>query len=65
MKKITEEYNKEIAEHKTELIKYELSNHECYYTYELDEVINLLKDIATEDEILKVFQEEKKNHLDD
>lgn len=47
---------KEGEEIKEQAIKYELANHECYYTGEIDAVVNMFKGIYTSEEILKVYQ---------
>lgn len=42
------------------IIKRELSNHECYYTYDITDVIDKLKDYQiTPDEIRKIFNSQK------
>ena len=52
---------------KNDFILYELYNHECYYTYELEEVTNIIKDYYNQDyqttykEVKKVFDANKKD----
>lgn len=36
-------------------ILYELCNHECFYTYEIDSVVDIFEGIYTTEEIRKVF----------
>ena len=43
-----------------EQIKYELYNHECFYTGDVERVCELLPDVP-KDRILKVYHEERRN----
>ena len=59
--------SKDLAENgKDNIIERELSNYECYYTYEIDDAVDALKDYnITREEIQQVFNKNKQNHLDD
>ncbi len=46
-------------------IKYELENHEAYYTGEIEATAEALGDDYTPEEIRKVYREERQNHLND
>jgi len=50
---------KQAKEVKEQAILYELNNHECFYSEELDPVIDFFKDIYTKKEIIAVY---KKNY---
>jgi hypothetical protein len=51
---------------KDNVIERELSNYECYYTYEIDDAVDALTDYnITREEIQQVFNKNKQNHLDD
>lgn len=44
---------------KEDIIKYELVNHECYYTHDIQDAVEAVKDFGiTEDEVLAVFRSE-------
>lgn len=48
-----------------EVIEYELSNHECYYTGDPSEIFDLFDDIGyTKEQILKVYNDTKEQHND-
>ena len=52
---------------KKAFILYELLNHEAFYTYELDDTLDTLKDYytdITEDEISKVFRKHARKYAD-
>lgn len=58
-------YKKALKANRTLLdadIVYNLANHECYYTYDITPVIQLMKGIATPRQIQKVFDREKAKH---
>ncbi|MFZ1704361.1 MAG: hypothetical protein WAT79_08435 [Saprospiraceae bacterium] len=42
-------------------IAYELSNHECYYTGDIDSAVTALGDDYTQEEVYKVYIEERQN----
>lgn len=42
-------------------IAYELANHECYYTGDIDSAVSALGDDYTRDEVYKVYIEERQN----
>jgi hypothetical protein len=46
-------------------IIYELSNHETYYTGDITNALDALGQDYTSEEVLKVFNVEKKNHYND
>lgn len=49
---------KEVKDTKTEVEKqilHELRNYECFYTGEIDDVVDLFKDIYTKEQIAKVY----------
>lgn len=48
---------KEARELKTSAILYELKNHECFYTGNIDEVIDIFKGIYTPKAIQKVYKD--------
>ncbi len=50
---------KEFREIKEEAILYELKNHECFYTTEIDDVVELFKGTYTTQEIRKVYNKHK------
>ena len=58
---------RDLTEHgKNNVIERALSNYECYYTYEIDDAVEALKDYnITRKEIQEVFNKNKQNHLDD
>lgn len=43
---------------KRDYISYELSNHECYYTGDIDSAISAIEIECTREEVLKVYYEE-------
>ena len=58
----TKRYKKELKEAKEatkEAIKYELSNYECYYTGEIDDVVEKFKGTYTAKDIRKVYEKER------
>ncbi len=46
-------------------IAYELSNHECYYTGDISDVVDLFAGTYSAEQIRKVYDKERLNHLDD
>ena len=56
---------KELREEKKEAILYELINHECFYTTELEPVIDFFKGIYTAKVILKVYNDNKEEQQRD
>lgn len=47
---------------KYDIIKYELANHECYYTGDIEEAEDALSDFGfTRDEIMEVYRAERNN----
>jgi len=50
---------KQLREEKEQAILYELKNYECFYTGELDSVIDLFKGIYTAKAIAKVYAKSK------
>lgn len=48
-----------------EQIKYELSNHECYYTGDISDVVGIFSGTYTRQQIQEVYNKERINHLDD
>lgn len=59
MKEADKEEKRELKNNKdikNKAILYELSNHECFYTGEIDNVVELFKDIYTVEDIKKVYQ---------
>jgi len=63
MDKMEKEYKEEMKTYKEELIKYELNNYECCYTWNIDDVVSLLKGFATQKQILKVFNSINYNNI--
>jgi len=64
MTAVDKQYKKELREAreaKNEAILYELHNHECFYTGEIDEVIKLFDGVFTPFEIKEVFNTNKAN----
>lgn len=62
MDEIKRNFKKQIAENKEarkELIIFELHNHECFYTYELEDAIKALGTGFTYKEVKKVFDKIK------
>ena len=59
--------HQDICENGSEnIIKRELSNHECYYTGDVSDCVDKLVDYGiTKDQILIVFRDERANHYDD
>ena len=58
MEKENKRYKKELKKLKEateEAIRYELSNHECYYTGSIAEVVEKFRGVYTREEIKKVF----------
>ena len=55
-------YKKELAElrkdekNKAKAIEYELSNYECYYTGDIDDVVELFEGVFTREEIQEVYK---------
>jgi len=48
-----------------QVIEYELSNHECYYSGDPSEIYDLFEDIGyTKEQILKVYNDTKGRHND-
>ena len=52
---------KEARKAKEEAILYELNNHECFYTGEIDDVANIFKGIYNTKDIWKVFMKHKED----
>jgi len=51
---------------KEEIIHYELSNYECYYTGEIDDAVDALEPYGiNREEIAKVYHDTKRFHYDD
>jgi hypothetical protein len=47
-------------------IEYELSNYECYYTCEIDNALDSLKEYGiSREEVVRVYQKNKHKHYDD
>lgn len=62
MDKIKKNFKKQISENKQarkELIIFELHNHECFHTYELEDAVKALGTGFTYKEVKKVFDEIK------
>lgn len=53
---------KEAREAKEEAILYELSNYECFYTGDIQDVVELFKGIYTREEIKKVYLKNRKKY---
>lgn len=63
MENIEKWYNEEIKTNfKKEAIAFELANHECYYTGEIDDVVNIFEGVFSKYEIAEVYIEERNNH---
>ena len=60
-------YNKEVRRNnaRRQNIVYELANYECYYTGDIQPAIDALGAGYTTKEVLKVYNEERANHLND
>ena len=65
-KKINKWYNQEIKKSKngTAEILYELANYECFYTYDIEDAYQVLKDRYTLEEVWKVFHDNKEKYQD-
>lgn len=61
MKKINKEFKKAMKDKKAriEYIKYELNNHEAYYTRSIDSTMEALGEDFTREEVLSVFDGRK------
>ena len=46
-------------------IAYELANHECYYTGDISDVVDLFAGTYSSDQVKRVYDKERLNHLDD
>ena len=47
------------------IIKYQLNNHECFYTWDIEDVLFLIDQYGcTKDDIIRVYKQEKKNFID-
>lgn len=46
-------------------ISYQLNNHECFYTYDIEPVVDMFKGRYTEKQINDVFMKEGKKHKND
>lgn len=64
---ITSWYNSEVKKSKNEEseILYQLRNYECFYTYEVDDAYEVLKDRYTLEEVWSVFNKHKKREMQD
>jgi len=62
MKDIKKWYNGEIKKNKSEEaeIIYELYNHECFYTNDISDVIEMFEGTYTKEQIIKVYYKEMK-----
>ena len=60
-KEISDQYDKDIKKiNPIKIIKYELNNHECYYTGDITDVVELLQCYnITKEQIEKVYQDNK------
>lgn len=65
-KNITKWYNSEVKKSKNEEseILYQLKNYECFYTYDIEDAYNVLKDRYTLEEVWKVFHDNKEKYQD-
>jgi hypothetical protein len=61
MSEISKWYKKEIKNNKAseKEVAYELSNHECFYTNDISDVVEMFKGIYTKEFIQKVYEKEK------
>lgn len=66
MKKLNEEYETAIKAHKLrpKLIAYELANHECYYTGDIQPALDALGSEYTIEEVLPIYKENLKKWQD-
>jgi hypothetical protein len=62
LEEIKKWYNGEIKKNKAEEaeIIYELHNHECFYTNDITDVVEMFKDTYSEDLIIKIYCKERK-----
>lgn len=67
MKDIAKWRKMEIKSNKLEYqqIAYELSNHECYYTGDISDVVGLFSGVYTVKQIQDVYNKERGKHLND
>lgn len=56
-------YDKAVKEFKMDAIKYELANHECYYTGDISAAVSALGKGFTHKQVLKVYQEQLKHQV--
>jgi len=66
MKEEDKRYKKELKEMREEqdgAILYELNNHECFYTGDIEDVVTLFKGIFTPAKIKKVFLKHQKENV--
>lgn len=64
LKKMEEDFETKIntsPELRRQNILYNLSNHECFYTGEIEDALDALGENYTEEEVLKVFYSERNN----
>ena len=62
MEALNKWFNDEVMNFKKQAIAFELANHECYYTGEIDVVVAIFSGIFSKFEIVEVYLEERQNN---